>query len=434
MSHGNPYSKDSFPRHEVLRRMMLAINHGTSPSLAVRQPDPLHPGADAGLEELKKRKPWITHKKPEPWGAMLLSDNTRVMYGRDPGLVEDRYLAHVFGTFRAVLEEHLPVTTICDWNLTPEDLAPYEVLLLPNAACLSDGQANAVREWVRSGGGLVASLDTSLCNEFGDARPDLALADVLGVEPAGRVETKASSNEELDANFARNLDANYWTSRKNVFALRVDMNGPLAGGRLTELMNGEPVTLKGPVMDVIPDAGAGLSVAATFVPFANPDPAAPPAPKPAILTRTFGKGRVVYFAAGIDHGLYMYAYPYQRILLTNAIRWAAAAPPPVEIQAPMCVQTTVLRQQKDGQTHLLVHLFNDVNTTAFHGLPNEDVPLREETLPIHDIEIALRGYKVKSATQQPESDSLKVSHEGELDRVTVPRIDVHSIIVFEIEP
>jgi hypothetical protein len=187
-------------------------------------------------------------------------------------------------------------------------------------------------------------------------------------------------------------------------------------------------------MDVIPDAGAGLSVAATFVPFANPDPAAPPAPKPAILTRTFGKGRVVYFAAGIDHGLYMYAYPYQRILLTNAIRWAAAAPPPVEIQAPMCVQTTVLRQQKDGQTHLLVHLFNDVNTTAFHGLPNEDVPLREETLPIHDIEIALRGYKVKSATQQPESDSLKVSHEGELDRVTVPRIDVHSIIVFEIEP
>jgi hypothetical protein len=141
---------------------------------------------------------------------------------------------------------------------------------------------------------------------------------------------------------------------------------------------------------------------------------------------------VVYFAAGIDHGLYMYAYPYQRVLLANAIRWAAGSPPPVEVAAPMCVHTSAFRQEKDGQSRLLVHLFNDVNTTAFHALPNDDVPLREETIPIHDITISLRGYDLKSAIQQPEGKTLELRQEGGVTRVVVPRLDVHSIVVFEL--
>jgi hypothetical protein len=40
MSHGNPYGKDRFPAHEVLRRMMLALTYGAAPSIAV-----VHPGA-----------------------------------------------------------------------------------------------------------------------------------------------------------------------------------------------------------------------------------------------------------------------------------------------------------------------------------------------------------------------------------------------------
>lgn len=132
MSRGNPYGKDSFPGHEILRRVLLAATHGAGPSLAVIQPQQMQDAAYEALAEIQRRKPWLTHKQPEPWGAMLMSDNTRVFYGRSSGKVEDRYLAHVFGTFRAVLEEHLPVTVICDWNLTAEDLSRYKVLILPN--------------------------------------------------------------------------------------------------------------------------------------------------------------------------------------------------------------------------------------------------------------------------------------------------------------
>ena len=439
MSHGNPYGKDSFPAHEVLRRVLLAATHGASPSLAVIQPEHMQKGAYDALAEVQRRKPWLTHKRPEPWGAMLLSDNTRTFYGRSSGQVEDRYLAHVFGTYRAILEEHLPVTVTCDWNLNADDLASQKVLILPNAASLSDAQAAAIREFVRNGGGLVASLDTSLCNEFGDPRPDFALADVLGVhhggptkplaKPAtkdGAAQPDAATRSDLDINFARNLDDDYWLKRKNVFALRVPSDSVLASDKLRELIGREPVTFKGPLLST--RVSKGISIAAQATPHTTPDAA----PTPAIVTRQFGKGRVVYFAAGLDHAYYSYAYPYQRVLLANAIRWAANGTPPVEVEAPRCVHSTVFRQAKDGRERLLVHLYNDVNTTAFHGLPNDDVPLREETLPIHDIRVNLHGYRIQRATQQPEARPLPLAIKGESTVITVPRLDVHSVIVLDL--
>ena len=430
MSHGNPYGKDSFPAHEVLRRVFLAMTHGAGPSLAVIQPDVLQPAAYEALAEIKKRKPWLTHKRPEPWGAMVMSDNTRVFYGRSPGKVEERYLASVFGTYRAVLEEHLPVTVICDWNLTPEELAKYKVLVLPNTACLSNAQVTAIREFVAKGGSLVASLDTSLCDEFGQPRQDFALADVLGVHYGGAISADSPQTDELDVNFTKGLDEAFWEKRKSIFDLRLEAAGPLADVRLGKLVGRDAVTLKGPAVRVRLDEGAAAT--ATIWPKGADEKQLA---SPAIITRQFGKGRVVYLAAGIDSAYYSYAYPYQRLLLASAIHWAAHASPPVEVQAPMCVHATAFRQQRDGRQRLLVHLYNDVNTTAFHGLPNDDVPLREETLPIHNIGVTLNGYLAARITLQPENKELSwVQHELGVFSVTVPRLDVHSIVVVELKP
>ena len=93
----------------------------------------------------------------------------------------------------------------------------------------------------------------------------------------------------------------------------------------------------------------------------------------------------MYFAAGFDAGYYSYPYPYERLALANAIRWAANSPQPVSIAAPMCVHSTVMRQTKNGQERLIVHLYNDLNSNGLHAQPVDDVPLREETVPIHDI-------------------------------------------------
>ena len=185
LSHGNPYGKDSFPPQEIMRRMMLALTYGASPSIAVSQPKNLQAELYNCLDEVQRRKAWLTYKSPEPWGALLMSDNTRNFYGRSAGQVEERYMAAVWGAFRTSVEEHLPISVINDWNLNADDLARYKVLWLPNAACLDEAQVAAVEQFVRAGGGLVASLDTSLFDEFGNPREKFALGKVLGSTIAG---------------------------------------------------------------------------------------------------------------------------------------------------------------------------------------------------------------------------------------------------------
>jgi len=426
MSRGNPYGKDSFPAHEVERRMMLALTHGTSPSIAVAQPEQLKPAIKHCLGEVKKRKPWLTHKAPEPWGAILVSDNTRVFYGRSGGQVEERYLASAFGFFRAALEEHLPVTLINDWNLTDDDLKRYALLVLPNSAALDDRQCAAVRRFVERGGGLVASLDTSLCDELGTPRKAPALAELLGIEWRGAAVAE-QSGKDLDENFTRTLPPDYWACRKGVWDFkRGAMPGFLASPRLTTLIGQSAVTFKGAAVMVNPKPAA--RVLATV----QPKDAAKGEAIPAVVEHALGAGRVVYFAAGIDAAHYALSYPYYRIVLAEAMRHAAAEPPPVEVTAPMCVHAVAMRQQKNGE-RLVVHLFNDISTTAGHGHPAEEVPLREEVLPIHDIRIRFHRRDIKSIHLEPGAFPLEMVKVDKGIEVRVPKLAIHSMVVAELQ-
>ena len=427
MSHGNPYGKDSFPAHEILRRMMLCITYGCSPSIAVSQPARMQRDVYTCLDEVQKRKPWLTHKAPEPWAAVVMSDTTKNFYGRSAGMVEDRYLAHVLGTFRACVEEHLPTTVIEDWNLTPEELKKHAVVILPNTACLSSSQIKALDTYVRNGGGLVASLDTSLFNEFGDPQNNFGCADIFGIDYRG-LPVQPTGKETLDVNFAKSIGPDYWEKRRNIFSIKLAPNTfPLTNQKLAQLVGTDLVTFKGPAVRVKPRDGT--NVIGTFHTHGTDQ-----GTLPAIMTRTHGKGRVVYMAAGLDAGYYQYSYPYQRLILKEAIEWAAGSVvQPVRVTAPMCVHSNTMRQTTASGERLIVHLFNNVNTTGGHAFPNDDVPLREETIPIHTIKVVFRnGTAIKSVKLQPEGAVLETTQTPDGLAVTVPRLDVHAMVVAEL--
>src|SRR5436309_5884777 len=67
-------------------------------------------------------------------------------------------------------------------------LARLKTLILPNVAALSDEQCRQLRAFVARGGGLVATYETSLCDERGARRPDFGLADLFGVSFVRRAE------------------------------------------------------------------------------------------------------------------------------------------------------------------------------------------------------------------------------------------------------
>ena len=92
-----------------------------------------------------------------------------------------------------------------------------------------------------------------------------------------------------------------------------------------------------------------------------------------------------------------------------------------------------MRQTKDGQ-RLVVHLFNDLNTTAHHALPADDVPLREETVPIHDIGVRF-DPQLSPGPGSPGARGPGARDDRDAPRairVIVPKLDVHAMVVAEL--
>jgi hypothetical protein len=298
------------------------------------------------------------------------------------------------------------------------------VLVLANAAALSDSQVEAVRVYVKGGGGLVATGETSLCDELGRPRTDFALADVFGVSYQGRPKDPIK-RPELDANFTISLDDHYWKQRTGVATLTWTDHPLLRDRRLEELVPGKRTIFRGPLLRVSKPKNPG-AVVMWMTPEGNDKPYLP-----AAVVRSYGKGRVVYLAAAVDAAMWSYAYPYQRRLMARALEWAASKPAPVSVAAPMCVQATYFKQsEKDGR-RLIVHLFNGMNTTANHGKPGLDVPLREEVIPIHGIQIRFTDKAPKSFHLEPGNRPVQVRREGNAAVVTLPPLEIHAMLVGE---
>jgi hypothetical protein len=419
MSRGNPYSTDSFPPHELTVRCLGAMTNGSFTPLAMMA------GKDATfatLREIARRKPWFTRLQQEPWAAMLVGEQTRQFYAH--GGIMERWLSHSLGVFRMAKEEHLPLTLITEQDLVPERLARHRVLILPNVACLSDAQIDTIRAFVRQGGGLVATCETSLCDELGRPRPDFALADLFGTSYGGRPAAPAP-DRAIDANFAITIGDAYWAQRANAGTFRF---GDFADSifatdpRLRHLVSNGQASFKGPMVRML-DARTPMKPAILYFPDGSRDAF------PCALTGDHGPGRVVYFAGGVDAAYFSYGYPYQRILLSQAVRWAAREPYPVTVKAPMCVQSTFWQQEDPAGSRLIVHLWNGLNTTSDHGLQEVETPLREESVPIHGIELKMAWKPAGRVEAQPENITLEPREENGTWIVTVPPVAVHSAVV-----
>jgi hypothetical protein len=76
-----------------------------------------------------------------------------------------------------LIQHKIPFDIVFDQNL--RDLSKYRALILANQESLSDRAVDQIREYVRGGGGLVATGRTSLYNDWRRVRKDYGLAEVL---------------------------------------------------------------------------------------------------------------------------------------------------------------------------------------------------------------------------------------------------------------
>jgi len=88
---------------------------------------------------------------------------------------------------------------------------------------------------------------------------------------------------------------------------------------------------------------------------------------------------------------------------------------------------------RKGQ-RLIVHLYNDLNSTGGHAKPDDDVPLREEVVPIHDIKVRFINPKITRIHLEPEGLSLPLHRIPAGIEVTLPPLAIHSMVVAELAP
>ena len=136
--------------------------------------------------------------------------------------------------------------------------------------------------------------------------------------------------------------------------------------------------------------------------------------------------RTIYISGDVGRSYHHTPYPALKRFVARLVE---TAPPPIAFRAPKVIEVTAARR---GPGELLVHLLNN----AAVPLP-EDTPqvathfYVEEVNPIHDIEVIFNAFQVKSA-RMPLAD-LELEVVGEPARVTVPRVDLHEVVLVEVE-
>jgi hypothetical protein len=109
-----------------------------------------------------------------------------VYYGE--GHAEAKVENDALGWYQALVESRIRFEVVHDRLLDPAHLAPYATLVLPNLAARSDAQCDQLRAFVKNGGNLTATYETSLYDEWGVRRSNFGLADLFGVDWTGKAE------------------------------------------------------------------------------------------------------------------------------------------------------------------------------------------------------------------------------------------------------
>jgi len=424
------------PRAECDLREMTVLTNGCLVAQGYWQQNESTPLSHFN-QMVTEREPFTIDAKSLKWAAMLVGESSRLLYGL-PGLRTEvplgawigsgvdtpdlgkllpgqrRMPAHMesaVGVFRAMMEDHLPLDIIIEPDVENLDtLRQYKVLILPNAACLSQKAIDTIRAFVRAGGGLVASHEGSICNEFGDRRDDFGLADVFGAHFKG--------TEDFSARWP-----NYPKWTELYLGIKAPGLHPIADDpvvRSNYRRGSDRLQYIGWMTNVEPMMGATKLGRRLSV----------PVEWPFIVLNQPGRGRCVYFTADIGQAYFIAPYQYQRRLITNAVRWAAAEhQSPVRVDAPLCVQAAFYTQHDGRRT--VVHLLNEINTGANRALPENNPSQREEILPIFGIKVTLSDAKVSAAFQEPGHRSLPMRRDAGGVNLIVPRLDMHAMIVFE---
>lgn len=307
---------------------------------------------------------------------------------------------HDLGVYHALVEARLPFEMISDQRLTLANLSRFKLVILPNAACLSDAQCAALRDYVEQGGSLVAAYETSLRDETGKRRHDFALADIFGAHLTQP---------------ARGVVKNTYVALGRPHPINRGYDGAnrIIGG--TYLLG----------IDVV----AGVETPFLYVPdFPDlPMEEVYPREEPqgaAVVARETGHGgRVVYIPWNIGEIFWSSLAQDHGQLINNAVAWALDKTPDVSVSGDGVVDLAV----RTAKNQTIVALLNLTNPMMMKGPLRSVFPIGPQTISV----AAPQGVNRATARLLISGDSVPVSRRDGRFEVVVPGVTRMEVMQLE---
>jgi hypothetical protein len=276
--------------------------------------------------------------------GVVFSERTNGFY-KPPGAADTTDFLQ--GLYYALLEGRFLFDFVHEDDLVPETLQKYSALLLPNVAALSDQQCRQLRDYVQSGGSLLATFETSRYDEWGVRREKLGLGDVFGIETVGDIQGPNGNS--------------YYARIEGAHQI-------LKGFENTKVLPGAEYRL--------PVKAAGTMILSVVPPY----PAFPPemvftqtprTDEPAIVLRDHGASRLAWIPGDIDRSFWRSNNGDLSLLLRNTIRWLLKDRQPVTVSGDGIAELFAWRTEAGYALHVL----NYTNPNMLRGWFRETYPI-----------------------------------------------------------
>ncbi|MBN1250260.1 MAG: beta-galactosidase [Anaerolineae bacterium] len=375
-----------------------------------------------------RNEAYMVHRRPIATVGVVWSQENLDFFGREAP--EARVMTPYWGVVQALIRARIPYVPVHADHIV-RDGDTLSALVLPNVGALSNAQCAAIRRFVGSGGGLIASGEASRYDLDGDPRPDYALADLFGVHARG-------THRGALALSAPNWDAYALHSYLRLKPeLRASVDGPTTGDEPVPSGSRSPVLAGFEETDLMPFGGRLEDVdvvardAVVPLTYVEPFPIYPPetawmrepdSGDPGLVLREVaGMGRVAYLPASLDHAFGKTNLPDHGHLLANLVRWVARDRIPLNVVGPGLLDCHLYRQ--DGR--LVLHLVNLSHPGTWR-------PPLHDLISVGPFEVAVKlppdvaGERVECLVRE---QAVTATVEDGWVRFDVPWITDHEVVV-----
>jgi hypothetical protein len=328
--------------------------------------------------------------------GVVMGQSTQLLYPGPAAAHSREYMRETtHGIYETLLAGRLSFDFVHEERLDAERINKYRALLLPNIAMLSDHQCQQIRDYVRSGGSIMASFETSLYDENLKPRSEFGLADLLGVSKAGDV---VGTNG-------------------NAYYSRIERQHPvLRGYSDTSWIPGAQNRLP-----IKPVAAPVLTVVPGFVQY-PPELAYPPVShtdEPAIVLREIGASRIAYFSGDIERTYWLTGHGDLLRLLHNTIRWITHEDRVVQVEGEGFIEMFAW----ETAPGYAVHLLNYTSPNAHHGWMQATYPLGPQTVSMK----LPPNAKVRSVELLRAEQPVPFQVREQILKLTIPRVEDYEV-------